>query len=179
MTSSGTPQRRRTGPKLEWVVADGSRLVNVRDFKENSLQRRPQVMCPQCGQLVTMKLGALVVPHAAHRPGDLCAATAPETALHLNAKFHLAAELEAISCIDVHERCRNAGRNWNSCPEHRARRWLPEWNRVEVELTVGGRRPDITLLRDLVPVGAIEVCVTNPVDGTKAAGSRCHGIALD
>jgi competence CoiA-like predicted nuclease len=65
----------------------------VSDFEGIRAKLRPLATCPQCERHVTLKLGDKVVHHAAHRPGDLCSATRPETALHLITKFHLAAEL--------------------------------------------------------------------------------------
>lgn len=39
--------------------------------------------------------------HAAHRAQDACVATAAETALHLNAKFHLASQLRQVTTISL------------------------------------------------------------------------------
>jgi hypothetical protein len=46
--------------------------------------------------------------------------------------------------------------------------WLKNWDEVAVERQVGTRRPDVTLLRGGVPVGAVEVFVSHRVDDEKA-----------
>jgi hypothetical protein len=47
--------------------------------------------------------------------------------------------------------------------------WLTGWDRVEVEHSVDSLRPDITLFRNGVPIGVIEIFVTHEVDNEKSA----------
>lgn len=69
----------RGAAKLAWVVtADGLRHVST--YAHLAPEQRPAAVCPACDRAVRLKLGARVVHHAAHTPGDLCAVTRPETA---------------------------------------------------------------------------------------------------
>ncbi|MEO6879225.1 MAG: competence protein CoiA family protein, partial [Gemmatimonadaceae bacterium] len=133
--------------------------------------RRPAAFCPQCDRRVTLKLGDVLRHHAAHASGDVCAATHPETALHLNCKFALAEALRAHAGPDarcsVIRRCSGAGQG--SCDETLITPWMSAWDEVLVEHRVGdSRRPDIVLLRHGAPVGAVEVVVSNAVSVEKA-----------
>ena len=78
---------------LTWVIVDG-KPRRVTDFAGLPLPRRPRATCPQCGGLLILKLGNVRRHHAAHAPHDRCAASRPETALHIDLKNHLATELE-------------------------------------------------------------------------------------
>jgi hypothetical protein len=62
------------------------------------------------------------------------------------------------------------------CDGSRERAWLSGWTRVELEFRVGSRIPDITLLRDEVAMGAIEVFAANAVSDEKAADLERMGI---
>jgi hypothetical protein len=49
------------------------------------------------------------------------------------------------------------------------REWLRGWDDVRIESSLDARRPDITVLRDGAPIGAIEIVVTNPISTEKLA----------
>ena len=159
------------GVRLAWVLHAG-RLCPVSSFAGVPPEARPEVTCPLCGRAVVLRLGAQVAHHAAHRAGDDCAVTAPESALHLNCKLHLAACLEAAAGqggLRLAEPCAAAALRPAGCLGTVERPWLPGgWARVAVELSLGGRRPDLTLL-DVqgVPLAAIEVHVQSPVTEAK------------
>ncbi len=155
--------------KLQWVVVEG-KVVHVGTFAGLEPRQRPPAMCPACGRKVTMKLGTKVVHHCAHRPGDLCAMTAPESALHMNTKLHLAKVLESLQVLRVSEPCARSGyRQSRGCEGAHTLEWVSGWDQVAVELSLGSRRPDITLLRDGLPMALIEVHATNAVDDAKAS----------
>jgi hypothetical protein len=168
-------------PVLAWVLVDGA-PYHVSTFAELPPRRRPAASCPQCGRRVTLKLGDIRRHHAAHRAGDVCAATHPETALHLNCKFTLAEALRAQAGAEA--RCatvrRCAGASGEPCDETLITEWLSGWDEVLVEHRVGdSRRPDIVLLRGSASgaaIGAIEVVVTNAVSAEKAGALATLGV---
>lgn len=147
---------------LTWVAVDGD-LREVSEFAHLPPRDRPLASCPQCERHIILKLGKVRAHHAAHRAQDICAATAAETALHLNAKFHLARQLRQVTTIRLNEKCQNP-----ECDQTRQREWAVSWDAVEVEQRVGTRRPDLTLLRSGAAVGAVEVFATHAVDDEKA-----------
>lgn len=159
---------------LAWVLADG-RPVHVSRFAGLVPRARPAVHCPECQRPLILKLGKVLRHHAAHAPGHTCPAVHPETALHLDLKFHLAALLSAgreSGPLRILERC--AGSPGQPCPATLEREWVRGWDEVAVETrlgtgSAGGRRPDILLSRGGAPVGAIEVRVSNAVSVEKAA----------
>lgn len=186
----------RGAAKLAWVVtADGLRHVST--YAHLTPHERPAALCPACDRAVRLKLGARVVHHAAHTPGDLCAVTRPETALHFNLKCHIAAELEraigAGAALRVTERCMvgQSGLPWSRridapapdeylrdewlaepCGQRRDRLWIEGWDGVALERRVGDERgarvPDVVLYQGDRTVAAIEVFHSHAVDAAKA-----------
>ncbi len=152
---------------MQWVAVDGvpRRVEAFADLKPAS---RPPMTCLSCGQSVVAKLGAKVAPHAAHLPNSVCALSSGESVLHFNVKMLLALHLRELSTLYVVRDC--AGREHGECsgraePEE----WCaPRWDHVEVEYTVGSRRPDIALLASGRAVGAVEVLVSHSVDDAKS-----------
>lgn len=163
-TPDACRQRTASAPRLTWVVVGGA-LRRVAEFAHLPLGQRPSATCPHCTRAVALKLGPQVAHHAAHRPGDECAATGPETALHLNAKFHLAEQLRGGAPINLLASCASGV----NCLASTTVPWPVLWDRVEVELPVGTRRPDITLLAGGRAVAAVEIFASHAVDPEKAA----------
>ncbi len=166
-------------PSLVWVLVNGT-PQHVSAYASLPPSRRPTAFCPQCDRRVTLKLGDVLRHHAAHASGDLCAATRPETALHLNCKFAIAAALRAHAGPNAHcsviRRCSGAGHE--PCDETFITPWIAAWDEVLVEHRVGeSRRPDIVLLRNGAPVGAVEVVVSNAVSDEKARVLAELGVA--
>jgi hypothetical protein len=93
-----------SGGTLVWAMIDGE-LRPVSRYARTSPRLRPQAFCPGCEQPVTLKLGGSNRHHFAHRADLLCPATNPETALHFNAKLHLARELESGSKLRLPRHC--------------------------------------------------------------------------
>ncbi|MEP6495757.1 MAG: competence protein CoiA family protein [bacterium] len=189
---------------LTWVLVDNaptpvSRFVDVRP------RQRPTALCPQCERPVTLKLGRIRGHHAAHRPGDrACLATQPESALHISVKCHIAEELrragrEGIPLI-VAERCVVGGsglpltlatllpheRSASPCEAVQEHLVAQGWDAVVLERRIAGherdadatiaRTPDIVLLKQGVPILAIEVFVTHRVDEIKAQALAALGV---
>lgn len=159
---------------LVWVLVDG-RPRHVSDFASLPPGRRPAARCPECGKVVTLKLGRALRHHAAHRASQVCGATHPETALHLNCKLALAAALvDAAGPAATLSIIRRCGGSPLGEPERciETTEWVlaDAWDRIEVEARLADdRRPDLLLLRGGVPVAAIEIVVSNPVSPEKAS----------
>ena len=160
---------------LAWVLVD-KRPRCVSDFAALPPRRRPHATCPECGRRLTLKLGRIRRHHAAHAPDARCAATQPETALHIDTKLYLAAQLESALTSDptlvIRQRCE--GTAFESCGTEREERWVRGWDEVVVEAGVaaapdGRLRPDILLRRNGLAVAAIEVLVSHRVPDEKAA----------
>lgn len=171
-------------PKLAFVVLDGT-LHHVSEFVSLPVGQRPLVLCPQCDLPVTLRLGPERAHHAGHRPGALCALTAPETVLHLNVKAHLYAQLSGARRLYVYQRCDgwwapDVGRVRGGSREcFRGRRphlWLEDWDRVEMERFVGSRKPDLVFYRGGEAVAAVEVRATHAVDEQKRADLEAAGL---
>jgi hypothetical protein len=168
--------------ELAWVLVDGQ-PQHVSAFASVPPRRRPSAACPVCRRPVTMKLGAVLAHHVAHRPGDECAAARGESALHLNTKLHLAAQLRTAGSLRVVEPCQAYLPDAPpladdlTCARLRTRSWsVAPWDEVAVELAIGSRRPDISLLSGGKAVAAIEVLVSHAVDEAKAADLRDAGL---
>lgn len=172
-TATTARSSRTNGVGLAWVQENGNRH-RVSEYASLAPSARPDVSCPVCHDRVTLKLGARVTHHAAHRPGVDCAATNPETALHLNVKLHLAEELKNAQALVVRQNCSNRTRR--GCAEVREFELARGWTDVRVEMTVGSRRPDITFLYEREAFAAIEVAVTHLVDAEKSIDLERQGL---
>jgi hypothetical protein len=163
---------------LAWVLVDG-RPRCVSEFAALPPRRRPPAACPQCGRRLILKLGRIRRHHAAHAPNDVCEATRPETALHLDTKLYLAAQLESVVATDptlvIRQRCE--GTPFETCDAAREERWATGWDEVVVEAGVAARfRPDVLLRKNGVAIGAIEVLVSHRVPDEKAAALESSGV---
>ncbi|HEU4993647.1 MAG TPA: competence protein CoiA family protein [Gemmatimonadaceae bacterium] len=165
---------------LTWVIAAGV-PTHVSSFAGLAPRERPRVVCPQCGGRLTLKLGRILRHHAAHSARAACPATQPETALHLDLKFHIAARLREASsqsaALVVRRRC--AGVGSEACDLGHEETWTSAWDDVVVETRVGVAtplRPDILLQRAGHAIGAIEIRVSHAVDERKAAALDGAGV---
>jgi hypothetical protein len=157
-------------------------LLHVTAFRARPEADRREAVCPACEAPVTIRLGEVRVPHAAHRPGTGagCAAASGESALHLNAKVHLAEVLGTLGRARGPEgeplalalACAGAP----DCPVPAPVDWIGGWDAVRVECRVDARRPDLVLLRGAAEVAAVEVRVSHAVDAEKAAALRASGL---
>ncbi len=147
-------------PRLRWVTVNDE-LCNVSTFSELSPKDRPVAHCPICEKQVTLKLGQKRAHHFAHRPEDICPATKPETAIHLNCKFHIFSQLRSARALHISTKCK-------SCGQTKPVLWKCDWDNVQVEYRVDSLRPDIVLLQNGAVIGAIEIWVTHAVDKEKA-----------
>lgn len=145
-----------------WVLVDGI-PHNVTEFASIRPKQRPLALCPLCQTSVILKLGNERVHHYAHLSEVVCAATQPETALHLNAKYYLYSQLQQTRSVTIDNSC--AGQ----CGAKRQIIWLQEWDEVLVEHGLGSYRPDITLFTNKNPIGALEILVSHKVSEQKAS----------
>jgi hypothetical protein len=158
---------------LCWVIIDGE-VRNVNDYAGIPPRNRPQALCPLCERPVIMRLGNIRVFHAAHQPGDICSATQPETAKHINAKYYLYSQLKSTKKIVINQKCIGLKEALSvsfatSCPHGNTKpiTYIQDWDEVEVERTLSRFRPDITLLRNGEPIGAVEVLVSHSIELNK------------
>ncbi len=91
-----------------FFVDCGNAVVSQVEITGDQIQdtnARPDAYCPVCDCQVTLKLGQKNAHHFAHRPEDICSATQPETALHLNCKFHIYKQLITGTALSVSMSC--------------------------------------------------------------------------
>lgn len=144
----------------QWVKVSGQ-IRRVSDFAHLAPPLRPKASCPLCFNPVIMKLGDIRVHHYAHQPDTVCAATQPETALHLNTKFYIYGQLLSGKQLYLKQQCSNGCGNSNNVS------WVKDWDRVELESNIGPFRPDILIALGGKNKHAIEVKVTHPVETAK------------
>ena len=145
---------------LRWAIINGT-LQNISLFAHLPYHARPQAFCPVCEQQVILKLGEVRIHHIAHLSNSNCRANYPETALHLNMKFHIAEELERGNQLLVKQAC-------ISCSRLRNIVWLADWDEIVTEYQFERIRPDIAILKSGKMIGAIEIYVTNEVNKEKS-----------
>ncbi len=167
-------------PCLQWVRVQGE-IRYVSDFKDLEIRDRPEAYCPICGRNVILKLGPERAHHAAHYEGAICAATQPETAIHLNSKYYLQKILGLTDQVKIWQGCDGwaVGTYHTFCYEENRHEvlYIQNWDRVEVEWTFGKYRLDVALLNGEYVVGAIEVLVTHPSEREKIEYLNQQGIA--
>ncbi|HET7824986.1 MAG TPA: competence protein CoiA family protein [Anaeromyxobacter sp.] len=151
---------------LAWANDRDGAKVDVRALDAASRRARAPFSCLGCGEPVVARLGAVRARHFAHRPGSACPLTAPETALHLDAKERLLA-----LCRDAFAGARRV-RVLARCPE--CRRPEPRdlaglGDAAVAEGAVGPLRADVLVLARGAPALALEVRVTHALDAGKEA----------
>jgi predicted RNA-binding Zn-ribbon protein involved in translation (DUF1610 family) len=129
--------------------------------------------CPGCGEPLLPRLGRLRAHHFAHRPGAACPLTAPETALHFNAKARLlllAREATAgARRVTVLTRC-------PACRRTDPRDLGALGDAAEAEGSIGALRADVLVSRAGRPALAVEVRVTHALDPEKEAALAAAGV---
>ncbi len=149
--------------------------MNVRALDPRARRARAPFSCLGCGEPLVPRLGKVRARHFAHLPGSACPLTAPESALHLDAKERLLAL------------CREAfaGKGRVTllarCPACRrpAPRDLASLGDLAVEEgAVGALRADVLVLSRGRPALALEVKVTHGIDPAKEAALAAAGIPV-
>jgi hypothetical protein len=159
--------------QLAWARdRDGAKVHAARLAPADRRGRAP-FTCLGCGEELIPHLGRVRARHFAHRPGSSCPLTAPESALHLDAKERLLA-----LCADAF-----AGRRQVTlllrCPGCRRpepRDLAALGDAAEEEGAVGSLRADVLVRRGGTPALAIEVLVTHAVEPEKEAALAAAGV---
>jgi hypothetical protein len=160
---------------LAWARdRDGAR-VHVGDLDPHRRGARAPFACPRCGETLVARLGRVRARHFAHRPGSGCPLTAPETALHQNAKERLLRLCE--EAFAGSRRVTLAAR----CPS--CRRPAPldlrgVGDAAALEAAVGSRRADVLVTRKRRPTLAMEVRVAHEVEPEKADALAAAGVPV-
>lgn len=159
--------------KLRFCSVNGE-IRNVSDFAHLTPKNRPAAVCPECKNLLILRLGDVNAHHAAHKTeASYCSLTTGEGMLHLNTKHYIYEQLRQGSKLVIKQfcsKCATPGFNpFNSWLGSRPYLWLEDWDEVQMEKKIGSLRPDIVLYRGGQPVAAIEVFVTHRLDEEKRA----------
>ena len=158
---------------LAWARDREGRKVHAVRIEPEDRRRRAPFTCLGCGEELVPHLGKVRAPHFAHHPGSACPLTAPETALHLDAKERLLALCEDAFAgrrqVTLLARC-------NACRRAAPRDLAREGDRAVTEGAIGVLRADVLVLAGERPALAIEVVVTHAVDAQKEAALAAAGV---
>jgi hypothetical protein len=151
---------------LLWARDGGGTKVRADRLPARDRRARAPFTCLGCGDPLVPHLGRIRAQHFAHLPGSRCPLTAPETALHQDARERLLA-----LCADAFAGARRVAL-LARCPS--CRRALPLdlaalGDAAESEGAVGPLRADVLVRARGRPALAIEVKVTHAVDPEKEA----------
>ena len=161
------------GVQLAWARDRDGRKVRASRLAPADRRGRAPFTCLGCGEELIPHLGRIRTPHFAHRAGSTCPLTAPETALHLDAKERL-----LWLCEDAFSGRRRV-RAMARCPE--CRRLAPvdvasTGDAAETEGAVGLLRADVLVRAGGRPALAFEVRVTHAVEPEKEAALGTAGV---
>jgi predicted RNA-binding Zn-ribbon protein involved in translation (DUF1610 family) len=159
---------------LAWALDGRGGRVHVGDLDARRREDRAPFRCPGCGEELVARLGRVRARHFAHRPGSGCPLTAPESALHQNAKERL---------LWLFREARAGARRVLlsvRCP--RCRRPSPvdlagTGDDAVLEGPVGARRADVLVLRGGRPALALEVRAAHALGGEKEDALAALGVA--
>jgi hypothetical protein len=147
----------------------------VRTLDARTRHARAPFRCLGCGEPLVVRLGARRARHFAHRPGSDCPLTAPESALHLDAKERLLALCRAA--FTGARRVTLVAR----CPACRRRAPVDLsalGDEAVAEGSVGALRADVLVRSRGRPALALEVKVTHAVDPQKEAALGSAGVPV-
>jgi predicted RNA-binding Zn-ribbon protein involved in translation (DUF1610 family) len=166
---------RPDGVALAWARDRRGLLTPATALDPASRRERAPFTCPGCGDELVVRLGSIRARHFAHRPGSACPLTAPETALHFNAKRRLLALCE--------EAFSGAGRvtlliRCPACRRPDPRELAGLGDSAEEEGVVGAHRADVLVSRAGLPTLAVEVLVTHAVGDAKGAALGLAGVPV-
>jgi competence protein CoiA-like protein len=160
---------------LAWAKDRGGAKVDVRALDAASRRARAPFSCLGCGEPLVARLGRIRARHFAHRPGSACPLTAPESALHLDAKERLLALCrEAFAGgrrVALLARC-------PACRGAAPRDLAALGDEAVAEGAVGPLRADVLVLARGAPVLALEVRVTHALEPGKEAALAAAGIPV-
>jgi hypothetical protein len=167
----------RAGQKLDvqlaWALDRDGQKVHVARLDPRDRRGRGPFRCMACDEPLVPHLGRVRARHFAHFPGSSCPLTAPETALHLDAKERLlglcADAFAGRRRVTVLARC-------PACRRPAPRDLGAEGDAAVAEGAVGPLRADVLVLAAGAPRLAFEVKVTHAVDPEKEAALLAAGV---
>jgi hypothetical protein len=147
--------------------------VHAGDLAPRDRRGRAPFTCIGCGEPLVPHLGKVRARHFAHLPGSACPLTAPETALHLDAKERLLALCRAAFAgtrrVTLLARC-------PGCRRTAPRDLAATGDAAVGEGAVGPLRADVLVLARGAPALAFEVKVTHAVEAEKEAALAGAGV---
>ncbi|WP_242395207.1 competence protein CoiA family protein [Anaeromyxobacter oryzisoli] len=156
----------RSDVQLAWARDRDGNKVHVGRIDPRDRRARGPFTCLGCGEPLVPHLGQRRARHFAHLPGSTCPLTAPETALHLDAKERLLAlcveAFAGVRRVTLLTRC-------PSCRRLAPRDLAGEGDGAVGEGAVGPLRADVLVTRAGAPRLALEVLVTHAVEPEKEA----------
>jgi hypothetical protein len=159
--------------QLAWARDREGAKVSAARLAPADRRRLAPYTCLGCGEPLVPHLGAVRARHFAHLPGSRCPLTAPETALHLDAKERLLAlcadAFAGRRRVAILVRCPGCRR-----PEPRDLARLGD--AAEAEGAVGRLRADVLVRAGGRPALAVEVRVTHAVAAEKEALLAAGGV---
>jgi hypothetical protein len=160
------PARGQGDILLLWARDGAGAKVRADRLAAKDRRGRAPFTCLGCGEPLVPHLGKIRAPHFAHLPGSRCPLTAPETALHLDAKERLLAlcrdAFAGVRRVAVIARC-------PSCRRAQPIDLAARGDAAVDEGAVGPLRADVLVTRGGRPALAIEVKVTHAVEPEKEA----------
>jgi ssDNA-binding Zn-finger/Zn-ribbon topoisomerase 1 len=160
---------------LAWARDRDGVRVHVGDLDLRRRGARAPFACPRCGEPLVARLGRVRARHFAHRPGSGCPLTAPETALHQNAKERL---LRLCEEAFAGSRRVTVGARCPSCRRPAPLDLVGAGDAAALEAAVGARRADVLVTRRGRPSLAIEVRVAHEVEPEKAEALAAAGVPV-
>lgn len=160
------PPGRGGGVLLKWARDGRGAKVRADRLAAKDRRARAPFTCLGCGEPLVPHLGRIRAPHFAHLPGSSCPLTAPETALHQDAKERL-----LVLCQEAFEGVRRVSL-LARCPACRRAQPLDLGARGDAaasEGAVGLLRADVLVTARGRPALALEVKVTHAVEPEKEA----------
>ncbi len=162
-----------TNVLLAWARDRDGAKVHVARLDAASRRARGPFACLGCGEPLVARLGKVRARHFAHRPGSACPLTAPESALHLDAKERLLAlcrdAFAGTRKVSLAVRC-------PSCRRPAPRDLAAAGDAAVAEGAVGALRADVLVVSGGAPALALEVAVTHALGPEKAAALPAAGV---
>ncbi|HET8540644.1 MAG TPA: competence protein CoiA family protein [Anaeromyxobacter sp.] len=164
---------RKTDVLLAWARDRDGAKAHAGRLDAAARRARAPFTCLGCGEPLVARLGPIRARHFAHLPGSTCPLTAPETALHLDAKERLLAlcrdAFAGARRISLVVRC-------PGCRRPAPRDLAGAGDAAVEEGAVGPLRADVLVLSRGRPALALEVKVTHALEPVKEAALSGAGV---
>jgi hypothetical protein len=171
--SFGGAATAREGVLLAWARDRDGAKVHAGDLAARDRRGRAPFTCLGCGEPLVPHLGKVRARHFSHLPGSACPLTAPESALHLDAKERLLAlcaeAFAGTRRVTLLARC-------PGCRRSASRDLAAAGDAAVAEGAVGPLRADVLVLARGAPALAFEVRVTHAVEAAKEAALAEAGV---